>query len=364
MGRGPWRGGTGHAFSIRTLTVRVPACRQRRLGYDPDVRLGLALLLAIAVAPGTWLRTPALPPDYTQGITFTPIPLPPPAVLNANLGPFNLVGAWRMESRHTDFGSFSALVRTATGRFIAFSDKGHALRFSAPGMDQRDTSIIPVAAMGSLFKSTRDAEGATYDEETGRSWIAWEMSNTISRLSPQLKQEAIVQPAAMRDWGNNSGPETLVRLADGRFIALREGFNGRFDTQHHKAVIFSGDPIESGEPIRFTFIGPARFAPTDAAQLPDGRVLILLRRPVWPMPFRFAERIAIAHPDNIRAGGTWKAREVAKLTSGLPVDNFEGMAVEPGPDSKVTVWLISDDNDAATQATIMWKLVVDPAELR
>lgn len=325
----------------------------------PAVRRGLALLLALAVVPGTWLRMQPPPPSFVQDIVFEPVPLPSPAVIKANLGAFDLVGVWRMESPHADFGSFSTLVSTGAGRFITFSDKGHALRFSAPGMDQRDSRIVSIVVTDSLHKFTRDAEGATYDRATGRSWIAWETSNAISRLSPQLKREAIVLPQAMADWGNNSGPETLLRLADGRFIALREGF----DEQHHRAVVFSGDPIESGEPERFSFVGPARFAPTDAAQLPDGRVLILLRRLVWPMPFRFAGRIAIADPDEIQPGGVWKAREVAKLTSGMPVDNFEGMAIEPGPGGKATVWLISDDNDAATQATLLWKLVVDPAEL-
>lgn len=327
------------------------------------VRLFLALLLALAVVAVTWLRTTPPPPGFDQSVTFTPVPLPPASVLEPNLGPFELAGAWRMESPHADFGSFSALVRTGAGKFIAFSDKGHALRFSAPDMNQRGTQIIPVAAMDSLFKSTRDAEGAAHDQATGRSWIAWETRNAISRLSPELNQEAIVRPKAMSDWGVNSGPETLLRLTDGRFIALREGFSGWFENRRHKGVIFPGDPIEAGEPERFTFIGPARFSPTDAAQLSDGRVLILMRRLVWPLPYRFAGRIAIAHPDDIRPGGIWAAREVAKLSSNLPVDNFEGMAVEPGPGSKVTVWLISDDNDAASQATMLWRLIVDPAEL-
>jgi hypothetical protein len=215
----------------------------------------------------------------------------------------------------------------------------------------------------SLRKWRRDAEGATFDQSTGRTWISWEGSNAISRLSPALQQEGIVRPAALTDWDANRGGETMVRLADGRFLVLQEAFDGRFETEHHEAAIFAGDPIESGEPQRFTFAGPAGFSPSDAAQLSDGRVLILSRRLVWLLPFRFAGRLSIANPDDIRPGGVWKSREVAKLTSTLPVDNFEGIAIEPGPGSHVSVWLISDDNDAAAQATILWKLVVDPAKL-
>lgn len=327
------------------------------------MRLFLVLLLALAVAPGTWLRDAPVPHSNRQGVTFTPIVLPSESVLKANLGAFELTGAWRMDGEHSDFGGFSALIWTGAGKFIAFSDKGFALRFSAPGMDQRDTRLVPITAAHSLFKATRDAEAATHDPVTGRSWIAWEGRNAISRVSPDLQQEAVVRPEALRGWGRNSGPESMVRLADGRFIVLREGFDEQFRRDQHRAVIFSGDPIDSGEPAGFTFDGPVRFAPTDMAQLPDGRVLVLMRRAVWPMPYRFAGRLALAHADTIRPGKTWTAHAVAKLTSNLPVDNFEGMAIEPGPGNKVTVWLISDDNDAASQATLLWKLVVDPAEL-
>ena len=113
----------------------------------------------------------------------------------------------------------------------------------------------------------------------------------------------------------------------------------------------------------FTFAGSREFSPTDMAQLPDGRVLILMRRLVWPFPLRFACRIVIADPAAIRAGAVWQGTEVAKLSSSLPVDNFEGLAIEPRGGGRVTVWLISDDNHAATQRTLLWKLAVDPARL-
>jgi hypothetical protein len=109
--------------------------------------------------------------------------------------------------------------------------------------------------------------------------------------------------------------------------------------------------------------GPGRFSPTDAAQLPDGRILVLMRRAVWPMPARFAGRIALFDPADIAAGRTVRAQTVAMLSSLLPVDNFEGIAIEPRGDGKVTVWLISDDNGAAAQRTLLWKLVLDPTDL-
>ena len=156
----------------------------------------------------------------------------------------------------------------------------------------------------------------------------------------------------------------MVRLADGRFVVLREGFNGWFEDRQHKAVLFSGDPILYGEPRKFTFDGPAGFSPTDMAQLPDGRVLILMRSLVWPMPARFSGRIALADPADIVPGGVWWAKEIAKLVPPLPLDNLEGLAIRPRKDGKVTVWLISDDNNAVAQRTLLWKMVLDPADLK
>jgi hypothetical protein len=39
------------------------------------------------------------------------------------------------------------------------------------------------------------------------------------------------------------------------------------------------------------------------------------------------------------------------------------MAVTQRPDGRLNVWLISDDNQAKLQRTLLWKLVVDPKDL-
>ena len=159
-----------------------------------------------------------------------------------------------------------------------------------------------------------------------------------------------------------------VKDPDGRFIVLEEGFDGFLESRRHQALLFARDPLLGDQPVQFAFAGDAAFSPTDMAQLPDGRVLILMRRLIWPFPLRFSGRIMIADPAAIRPGGVWRASEVAKLDAPLPVDNFEGIAIQPhSPDDRkdgqVTVWLISDNNNAATQRTLLWKLVLHPARL-
>lgn len=331
----------------------------RRPDALKSVRRLLALLLVVAVAPGTWLRSASEPENLAQELTVRPLPRPDPAVLKPHLGPFELEGVWQLDSPRDGFGGYSALLATGDGQLLALSDLGYYLRFSAPGARQAPPRIEAIYPRISMLKANRDCEAATLDPATGTIWLAWENSNAITRHDPALEEQAAVRPRAMRDWPFNLGPEAMVRLHDGRFVVLSESFS----TGGNEGLLFATDPTLGGAAQRFTFRGPERFRPVDMAQLPDGRVLVLMRRPVWPMPLRFAGRIAIADPAQLRAGGEWSARPVASLTSSLPVDNFEGMAIEQRGDGRVTVWLISDDNGAVSQRTLLWKLAVDPARL-
>ena len=323
----------------------------------------IALLLLILLAAVTWLRSPRAPRlaqmtfDY---VALTPRPGTDPQY---HLGAFRLEGAWHMASRSRGFGGYSTLLAMPDGQLLAVSDSGGYLRFTLPG--QKPGAL----ASGSLDisrwndKADRDVESATRDPRTGTIWLGLEGSNSIVRLGPELNVEAKVRPGAIRHWGVNSGPEAMARLADGRFVLLREAFKGRLEDRRHDAVVFEGDPATRPKSWHFTFDGPKGFSPTDMTQLPDGRLLILMRRLVWPMPQRFAGRIAIADPAEIRPGATWRAREVARIATSLPVDNFEGLAAVPQGKDRLTVWLISDDNFSDFQRTLLWKLSVDPRDL-
>ena len=92
------------------------------------------------------------------------------------------------------------------------------------------------------------------------------------------------------------------------------------------------------------------------APLPGGRVLILLRTVYWRLPPRFEGKLVIADPARIRQGKRWSGEVVADLAEPLPVDNYEGLAVEPANDGSAVVWLISDDNTARFQRTLLLKL--------
>jgi hypothetical protein len=328
----------------------------------------LVLLLILGLAPPILWYQAAKPVDFRPIVHFTPIALPPKTELSRHLGAFELEAAWAMTSPHSGFGGYSALLPEAGGQLLTISDEARWLRFSPPG------TALATPEFGEVFvglrhrRYDRDTESATQDPATGTIWIGREDANAISRHDAHFRSYVSIRPRSMRHWGTNTGPEAMVRMRDGRFIVLEEGFVGMFESRLHHAVLFPDDPLLGGKPTLFTFAGSREFSPTDMAQLPDGRVLILMRRLVWPFPLRFACRIVIADPAAIRAGKVWQSTEVARLSSSLPVDNFEGLAIEPPSktnpgDGRVTVWLISDDNHASTERTLLWKLAVDPAHL-
>lgn len=199
-----------------------------------------------------------------------------------------------------------------------------------------------------------DAEAVTRDPASGTMWVAYEQDNRILRIDVGGSIRA-ANPPAMRQWPTNSGPEAFVRLMDGRFIVLAE-HRARWWGSGGPGLLFPGDPQAGEPPLRFTFAGPDGYVPVDMGQLPDGRVLVLLRALLYRMPPRFSGALLLADPEEIRQGTVWSGRIVARLDPPLPSDNYEGLAIVPGKDGEVALWIISDDNVAVTQRTLLLKL--------
>jgi hypothetical protein len=329
------------------------------------VRRKLALLLLlVGVAITTWFRSERvlIVPDKT--LHFKVLKLPPERVLKAHLGAFKLEHAWQMTLGSHRFGGYSALLPLPDGRMLAISDAGRFLTFVPPGGPAYTPRVGTLLTAYRDDKRGVDSESAVRDPETGTIWLGMEFRNAVIRLAPNWTRNGSVAPKAMAAWEPNSGPEAMARLLDGRFLVLAEGAREWLWPRTHEGVLFAGDPVENPDAaIPFTLEGPTGFVPVDMVQIPDGRVLVLMRTLIWPVPEIFAGRIAIGDPAQIREGGTWHLTEVARLASTLPVDNFEGMAVTPRADGRLTVWLISDDNQTQLQRTLLWKLVVDPADL-
>lgn len=278
-------------------------------------------------------------------------------------GALHLERAWRLASAHGAFGGYSALLRVRPGRLLTFSDRGYFLDFAEPGAASGAARFGSTLPGSGAVKTNRDIEAATWNPATGQLWLAQEGQNAVARYGPGMRLEVRRKVPEWRDWPSNSGVEAFVRLRDGRFIALCECRDGWFGEFRHPATIHSGDPTEARPAEAFTFAGVDGYRPTDMAQLPDGRVLILMRRLVWPVPARFAIKVALADPAEIRPGQVWRATEIADLSAPWPVDNYEGLAIERQLDGTLVAWIISDENGAVSQRVLLLKVRIDEAAL-
>lgn len=334
------------------------------MGYRNRVRRFFALLIIVfGLAPGIVWKDSPVRRAGSLDLQIVRLGVPSQDEYAKHLGPFELEAIWQMTSHRKAFGGFSALLPPSDGKLTAISDKGFRLQFAPPDLPADEPLFRLIYNARKMWPFFNNNEAATIDPVSGKVWLASEGRNSVARFGPDMRFEGLAMPASMQGWGLNSAAEAITRLPDGRFVILHEAFAGRLENKAHAGFIFDSDPVEGAAARPFMMSGPAGFSPTAMAQLPDGRLLVLMRRLVWPLPSRWAGRIAIGDPGKIREGRVWQLHEVARLTSTLPVDNSEGMAVESRPDARLNIWLISDDNSSPFQRTLLWKLSVDPAEL-
>lgn len=319
------------------------------------------LLVLLGLSPGLLWRATPVPETFDQSVVLRRLALPAQC---CRVGPLMIDQAWHVTSRNNHLGGYSALLAAGSGRLLALSDNGLLLDLPEPGREGQFPARIAAAVnVKPRRKGCCDIESATADPRSGRLWLGFEGSNAIQRRSGALSLEGEVRPAAMQGWSGNQGAEAMVRLADGRFIVLGEAFSSALFGRQHPAMLFPADPLGGATPITFRFAGHPGYRPTDIAALPDGRVLIVMRKLLWPFPIRFGARLMLADPNAIRAGRDWVAIDLGEIAAPLPVENYEGLALEPQADGTVIGWLISDDNSAALQRTLLLRLRIDPAKL-
>ena len=314
----------------------------------------LIVLLMLGLAPAVWLHGPKVVKSEAQAVDAVALPLP---ARSGGLGPFRLTGAWQLTSPNSDFGGYSALVRPGPGRLSAFSDSGVRLDLPMPGQP----GAVRIARLLPRFagvKSSRDVEAAALDPDGVSVWLTLERRNVFMRTTPGQAKPAVIAAPELAGWSENSGPEAMTRFSDGRFLVLAEGGGSA-----HQGRLLPRAPDGTDRSQHFRFFPPDGYRPTDVAQLPDGRVLILLRELRWPMPPRFGTKLVLADPAWIRRGGDWRGTELASLDGTGLEENYEGLAIEPGPDGTLNAWLISDNNSAATQRTLLLRLQFRLADL-
>ncbi len=298
----------------------------------------------------------------SQQIDLRPLSLNPERPRQWRVGELEFVNAWELSSDNHDFGGISALTRLPDGRFYGTGDAGTLIGFGLSGKEAIDRPFIaPLPGAFDKGKSfrDRDSESIASDPESGRVWVGFEANSAVRRYGPGFsREEASVYPTEMGPWDGNSGAEAMVRFPDGRFALFSEGYD-RPDGSY-EALMFSGDPIEPGTRVfRFGYFPPSGFKITDATLLPDGSILTLNRRVAFPKGFE--AKLAIIDPADIAKGLSLRPRVIAHLISPLLVDNMEGITTSQ-ENGRTMIWMISDDNFAVFQRTILMKFALIEAK--
>ena len=304
-------------------------------------------MLAALLAPGLWLRDSARNPD----LAFDIVPLRFEAQV---VGPFVLSGWWDLRGRDRRFGGLSALVAKGEGAFLAASDTGRFAAFDVP-VDGRGEGRLQLAGKRTRSKLGADIEALAQDPDTGTLWAAYEHTNRIARFAPDYMKQANVSIEAMSGWGSNSGPESLLRLPDGRFVAIEESARGRGGVTH-RAVLFSDDPTQDADVRTLHIETIDDYRVVDAAML-EGEIWLLLRDVRFGLPPRFASALARFPVAAVDKGSDISPELVVEFGDRIPRDNYEGLAIEKRADGTARFWIVSDDNFSSFQSS--WLVALD-----
>lgn len=324
------------------------------------MRLWHSILLAFVFVPPWSVRSPAETLDRAAPFRAVPVALVPGAPGRRQVGALDYVRGYRLESRDPEFGGFSALA--SDGRhFTLLSDGGEIVAFDL-GVDGRITAprilTLPRFPKIGFEKKDRDSESLARDPASGRLWVGFENANQIWRYAPGFaRAERHAAPAAMAGWPENRGAEAMARLADGRFVVIGEDAIEGAAGRPRPLLIFARDPAEAPDAVqRARYLPPAGFAPTDLAELPDGRLIVVNRRA--RIDTGFTACLTLIDRNALRPGATIRGRVIARFARPLQHDNFEGIVALSGRDG-IHIWLVADDNQLWLEQSLLLEFRLD-----
>jgi len=314
-------------------------------------RAALALLAFLLLATPIAAPPPPGPGEAGSAALFArALPLNPQAPDQQQLGPLRYLGGWELTSDDRRFGAISGLAVEPDGTLLALSDRATLFRFAPPNGQPAQVAIHPLdeGPAGLRDKIGRDSEALALAE--GRLWVGYENSNEIWRYSAgAFTASGKAAPAGMRRWPANRGAEAMLHLGAGNFLIFSEDEDEKGVSE---AFLFLGDPAEPAtRSIKLRIDPPAGQRVTDAARLPDGRLLLLTRG--FSTSTGWTARLLVARLP-AGAGDLIPAQQVAAFEAPLTRDNMEGLAVA-AEGGRVIVWIASDDNLNPMQRTLLLK---------
>lgn len=302
------------------------------------------IFLALGPVPGAVMRFPKI--DLTQSAVVRPLVFAP-----APEGMMRFVRGWHLVSPHSRFGGFSAIARMRPNQFLLVGDNGYATRLSLDPRGAVSSARIrplPTADGQPARKSMADTEALFVEPANGKTWLALEGANQVWRLDADLSKIESRRKLPEPRWPSNRGPEAMVRLADGRTVIFSEDADD--DPRGREALIYTGDPAAPGRArIRFFYDSRGKGLVSDAAALPDGRILLVHRRVGFDPVFTTI--IAIVDPAGIKKDAVVRSQTIGRVPVPL-AENYEGAAVSV-EQGRTWLWLVADDNFNVWQRSLL-----------
>ena len=320
-------------------------------------------LLAISAA-STFAETRPREPEPPVAIEIRATPIAafePRDPSRVRFGALTFRGGLELTSSYLEFGGVSAIRVGPDGSgFLAVTDKGRWLRGRIVYDGERpagiaDAEMAPVLGGDGKPLAARgwyDAESIAIDG--GTVWLGIERVNQIvrfdyGRLGLLARGQPIALPPGISKLPNNKGLECLVSAGKGMplagtLIAISE--RGLDANGNIKGFLIGGP--SAGE-FAVTRIG--EFDVSDCAVTPAGDLLLLERSfsRLRGVGMRI-RRVALA---SVKPGALLDGPALLEADMGYQIDNMEGLSVHRAPNGDVVLTLISDDNFAFYQRTLL-----------
>jgi hypothetical protein len=285
------------------------------------VLLPLVIVLTAGQLRGLPSRQPL--PDGVASVRFQPLEVAGSA------------GAWTVSVDDPRFGGASALA-VDRSRLLALTDSGVVVSLPKPGRGtQAWLHDLPDGPGSPHERRWRDSE-ALLQDPSGSWWVAFENRHSLWRYDQGFARvEATAPLDPRRNWALNEGVEALIADGSRGLLLLPE----------------NGTELLRLSPHGFarTQLKRAQGEIADAARLPDGRVLVLVRQAgITGLVNHLGEL------GRDRDGG--RVRLLWRIPVG-PLTNMEGLAAERLPSKGTRLWLISDNDFSDLRRTVL--LAVD-----
>jgi hypothetical protein len=323
----------------------------------------LAAVLLLSALPALAETKPltAEPPTRIE-VRARPIAVfEPREPTRVRFGALSFRGGIELTSPYPEFGGISAIRVGPDGSgFLAVTDKGRWLRGRIIYEGERPTGIADAEMAPVLgYDGKPLAAHGWYDTESiaidgGTVWLGIERVNQIVRfdygsLGLLARGQPIAFPAAISTLPNNKGLECLVFAGKdmplaGTLIAISE--RGLDADGNIKGFLIGGP--SAGD---FAVKRIGEFDISDCAVTPAGDLLLLERSfsSLRGVGMRI-RRVALA---SVKPGEVIDGPALVEADMGYQIDNMEGLSVHRAPNGDVVLTLISDDNFAFYQRTLL-----------